>query len=599
MIIENFRSVRNLSLNFKDLSMIIGENNSGKTNILKALSLFFSSSLRGMCEEDFCDKNLKNEIRITVTFDRLTPTESSNIRVRRYLSNGELIVQKSFRCDPETSKYESTFSGLIREPKLEFLKVSKFDDYKADIEKIVRDNKLPDYFRNDKGNVTQASYKEGLSKYLDENGDKIVWDEPYFSSTQFLGWPEVARDFLPHFFYVPAVMEASDEAQYREGNLFGRLIDSLFLEGAKDFPELNDLIKKVETNLNRPVEGEDKRPEKFRKFEGALLSALKESMPSIRDAEIKINVPKIQDIVQSGTELLLDDGIKTSVQSKGHGLQRALIFAIFREYAKLRKAEKEEREAKPLIFAIEEPELYLHPHRQIALFEILRTLSSNDQIVFCTHSPYFIDMSKYDAVVLVSKPDPDTGTRAFQCEKEVFTQSEKDQFRLVNEFSTERNEMFFARKVILVEGPSEKISLPVLGKKIGLDFNDAELSIVECNGKANITFFMKVLNAFQINYLVIHDVDPINDEEEDERKKRHRAEMFKYNQKIAETLDPSFGNIVSINPEFDELLGVPRHQVERFGKRFAVFSRCNEITLEEIPEELKGIVRNCVPDIQE
>jgi PAS domain-containing protein len=110
---------------------------------------------------------------------------------------------------------------------------------------------------------------------------------------------------------------------------------------------------------------------------------------------------------------------------------------------------------------------------------------------------------------------------------------------------------------------------------------------------------MKVLNAFQIDYLVIHDVDPINDDEEDERKKKHRAEMFKYNQKIAETLDPSFGNIVSINPEFDELLGVPRHQVERFGKRFAVFSRCNEIALEEIPEELKGIVRNCVPDIQE
>ncbi len=178
--IENFRSIKKLQLNFKDLVMIIGENNSGKTNILKAFSLFFSSSVRGMCVEDFCDKKPQNEIKITITFNRLTDNESSNIKIRQYLSNGELTVQKSFHCDQETGKYETNFSGLIREPKAVFLKLSKFEEYKANLPKIVKENNLPEYFKNEKGNVTQASYREGLDRYINENGNNIEWDNPFF-----------------------------------------------------------------------------------------------------------------------------------------------------------------------------------------------------------------------------------------------------------------------------------------------------------------------------------------------------------------------------------------------------------------------------------
>lgn len=598
IIIENFRSIRKLQLNFKDLVMIIGENNSGKTNVLKALNLFFSSSVRGMGIEDFCDKNPKKEIKITVTFNRLTAKESSNIRIKKYLSKDRLTVQKSFRYDQDTGKCQSKFAGLIIEPKADFLKLSKFEEYKDNLPKIVRDNNLPEYFKNEKGNVTQASYKQGLDRYIEENGAILEWDKPFFSSTNFLGWREVAADFLPHFFYIPAVMEASEESQYSQSNLFGRLIDALFLETASSkykFSSLEKLLKKIESRLNRPEGAQkDKRPKNIIRFEKTILATLQESMPSIRDVEIEVSVPQIQQIVQSGTEILLDDGIKTSVQSKGHGLQRALIFAIFREYAKLRKNEKAQNEAKPIVFAIEEPELYLHPHRQIALFQILRDLSTDDQIMFCTHSPYFIDMSQYTSLILITKSNSITGTQGYQCEKEIFTKSEKEQFKLINEFSPERNEIFFAKRVILVEGPSEKLSLPILGKKLNLNFYDAELSIVECNGKANIPFFMKVINAFELKYLVIHDVDPIDKKETDEKKKRHRLEMFRYNKKIADSLEPALGKIMPIDPEFDELLGVSKHQLEKFGKRYAVFCKSTEIKPENIPEKLAKIVRSCI-----
>lgn len=469
MTIENFKSIKSVSFDFKDLAILIGENNTGKTNILRALSWFFGSSVRGMTEEDFYNKDTRNEIKITVTFDRLTSDEAKS-RIKKYLINDTLTVQKTFCCNHETGKYESKFSGLVREPKEYFLKISKFEEYKHDIAKIVLEKNLPDYFKTERGTVTQESYKKGLSRHIEENKDKIEWDNPFFSGTHFLGWKEVAKDFMPDFFYVPAVKEASEEAAYGSRNLFGRLIDALFLEAPEEqskFSELKGILEKIAKLLNRPKEeGEDQRPKTIKEFEKSILRTLQEAMPSTRDVEIQVSVPEVKDIIQSGTQLIVDDGIKTSIESKGHGLQRSLIFAIFREYANLsRKGEQQKEKSKSFIFAIEEPELYLHPHHQAVLFKVLQTLSEKDQIMFCTHSPYFIDMSCYNSLIIVSKSDPVRGTETFQCREEIFSPEEKDYFKMLNEFNPERNEAFFARKVMLVEGHSEKVGFPMLAKK--------------------------------------------------------------------------------------------------------------------------------------
>lgn len=590
--IENFRSIKSLSYDFKDLAILIGENNTGKTNILRALSWFFSSSVRGMTEEDFCNKDTRNEIKITVTFNRLKSDEASS-RIKKYLINGTLTVQKTFCYNPETGKYESKFSGLVWEPKKYFLKISKFEEYKHDVAKIVREKNLPDYFKTERGTVTQESYKKGLRRYIEENKDKIDWDKPFFSDTHFLGWKEVAKDFMPDFFYVPAVKEASEEAAYGSRNLFGRLIDALFLEAPEEepkFSELKGILEKIAKLLNRPKEkGEDQRPKTIKELEKSILRTLQEAMPSTRDVEVQISVPEVKDIIQSGTQLIVDDGIKTSIESKGHGLQRSLIFTIFREYANLRrKGEQQKEKSRPFIFAIEEPELYLHPHHQAVLFKVLQTLSEKDQIIFCTHSPYFIDMSRYDSLIIVSKSDPVKGTETFQCKEEIFSPEEKDHFKMLNEFNPERNEAFFAKKVMLVEGPSEKVGFPMLAKKVGVDLYASGVSVIGCGGKANIPFFMKILNAFRMSYVVVHDVDPIKAGEEDKAK----LHVFKLNETIKNTLDDSLGMIIPLDPEFDDVLGVTKHQIEKLGKPFAVFRRIKGMNLDDIDKRLKEIIKS-------
>ena len=88
--------------------------------------------------------------------------------------------------------------------------------------------------------------------------------------------------------------------------------------------------------------------------------------------------------------------------------------------------------------------------------------------------------------------------------------------------------MFFAKKVVLVEGDTEKFVIPFCSyelvdfeKKYDLSANN--VCIVECGGKNNIHIFMRVLNHFKIPYVVIHDVDPIDFAEDKSNKTARKS----------------------------------------------------------------------------
>ena len=69
----------------------------------------------------------------------------------------------------------------------------------------------------------------------------------------------------------------------------------------------------------------------------------------------------------------------------------------------------------------------------------------------------------------------------------------------------DRSEIFFAKKVILVEGQTDKIVLSYLAKNLGI-FN-YDYSIVECGSKSSIPQFIRLLNAFHIPYVAVYDKD--------------------------------------------------------------------------------------------
>lgn len=592
--IENFRSIKRIEFDFRDLTILIGENNTGKTNILNALNLFFNPSVREIDDEYFYNKNISNDISITVTFDRLTANEMKT-KIKKYVIDGTLTVKRTFSYETETDKIVSKFSGLIREPKEPYLKLSKFNEYKDKLPKIVKEHNLPDYFKTEKRSVTQLSYKEGLERYIEEKTNEIKWDTPFFSVTHFLGWKPVAESYFPHFFYVPAVKEASEETAYASSNLFGRLLDAMVLEIPEEiaeFSKLNDIIGKVRKRLNRPPKGQiDKRSNRIKEVEKRLLSFLQESMPSTTDVRIQVYVPDIRDIFRSGSNLIINDGIETTVESKGHGLQRTVIFALFRLYASILREKRSKKiyDSKPFLFAIEEPELYLHPQCQRVMFEVLKTISEMEQVIFCTHSTFFIDMNYYDSLIIVSKPDLHNGTQVFQVLEEIFNVNEKRYFKMLNEFDPERNELFFAKKVVLVEGDCEKVTFPRIAKKMNKDLNAHGISVIECGSKFNLSFFMKILNAFKIPYVVVHDVDPVDKSLAGDKLKEAKK-LNKVNKTIQSTLVASLGKIEPMDPDFEHILGITRHQADKLGKPYTAFKKLETMQEEDIPTRLKEII---------
>ena len=581
--IERYKSIRKLEVDFQDLMILVGENNSGKTNILTALELFFSSSTRGVDDEYFYNKNKDKCIEIVITFDRLTDDEKKS-KLKKYIINDTLTIKKVCSWDPNDEKFKARFYGLTHEPKEDYLKESKIKELSKQsggLKKIVQDKGLPTYFHASSGNVTQKSYEEGLRRYISENYNDIEWDEPRYDENNPLGYQQVLKDNLPEFLYVPAVRDITEESKITTTTLFGKLINSILTKITEENEQIKDIeihIKEIKRRLDKPEKGDDDhRLEEIKAFEKYLTDMLQETMPTVSSVDLEIKPPGVKEIFQMGTKIRIDDGIPTYVESKGHGLQRSMIFTLFRAYAKyLRKhkgdaEEKIKKERKPMIFAIEEPELYLHPQSQRVMFDVLKNISQEDQVIFCTHSTFFVDMGMYKSISIVKKGNLEKGSEIKQYIDDIFTDHvEKNEFKLLNEFDPERNELFFAKKVILVEGDKEKVVFPLVARKMGI--YNPEFTIVECAGKSNIPFFIKVLNAFEISYVVVHDVDPQKD-------------TSKLNEVIKKCVDSSIGTIIPIDPNF-EVITIPEKSP------FTAFKHFYDKTEDQIPTKLKNITKS-------
>lgn len=81
-------------------------------------------------------------------------------------------------------------------------------------------------------------------------------------------------------------------------------------------------------------------------------------------------------------------------------MQNLVLIAIFQTYADLMK--------NTVIFGIEEPELFLYPHAQRSLFKTFQEISENgSQILYTTHNPNFLDVTRPDRILLITKDSKD------------------------------------------------------------------------------------------------------------------------------------------------------------------------------------------------
>lgn len=236
---------------------------------------------------------------------------------------------------------------------------------------------------------------------------------------------------------------------------------------------------------------------------------------------------------------------------------------------------------------MKEPEVFLHPQKARYFETVLRKLADGgNQIFLTTHSPIFVQIHQPESVALVRRAKNE-GTRVQNVTHVELSLSERQTLRLLSEFNADRNELFFARAVMLVEGVTEKIALPLAFRAMGKDLNRMGVSIVEVGGKTKFPLFVRVLNALRIPYVVLadHDIRTIHEEWGDERKKREKQRNEKHTSwnKDIEAVCVS-GSLFWLRPDFEGELKLPREESDKLDQ---AVGRFQSASTSEIPDCLK------------
>jgi CRISPR-associated exonuclease Cas4 len=170
-------------------------------------------------------------------------------------------------------------------------------------------------------------------------------------------------------------------------------------------------------------------------------------------------------------------------------------------------------------------------------------------------------------------------------------QDRKKKFHAAHWINPDRGEMFFAKKIVFVEGETEKVIFPYLADKMGCFKHD--VSIIDCGSKHNLPMYIAIANAFNLKHVVVHDEDPLPPTipaDWNADKIREKTRTFNLNHEIAAQINPTFGNVFVITQDFEHTAGISSNQVEKKGKALAALDFFSPKRVEEIPTELKNVV---------
>lgn len=545
----NWRSFKETEISVNDLMIIIGQNNHGKSNLLSAL-LFFFDGMK-IKEEDYFKG--ETELFVEIEFKELTHTEKTTFA--KYVTGTcGMRVRKTVKQSsgkPVYNGYIEKFTGENA-----WLEEDEFKELTKNI----------DFENGPLSNLHRMISPEFESKKIaDKKTELMRLKEQYISSnsieksyvletTNFLGRANIAQGLLGDVYYLPALKDTSDELNLKASSMFGKLYNEILLSDIDEtysqaVRNLQDAISVLNQRTTTPEQAEDL--DDISKLENDLSEQLKDWGTEVK---IQFKTPDVPEVMKSYIEILFDDGVETDISHKGNGLQRTFYLSLIKVLADRSSqgidvyGETSRQASTSKYFLFEEPELFLHPQAQKQLFEDLVSLSEHNQVFITTHSNNLIDLEKYQSICIVRKNGIGQ-SEVIRCDEELFQAgNDKDKWKYLNWIDAGRSELFFADKVILVEGDTEAVSIPSIAKKLGIYKHS--FSIINCGSKNNIPLYMKLLNKFKIPYVSVYDID-----HQDGKSQDAIATADRDTQRIIDSLDESIGSVVGMENDFEDVLG--------------------------------------------
>jgi putative ATP-dependent endonuclease of OLD family len=543
--IKNFRSCQDIELRVGNIHALVGANNTGKSSVLRALDFLFNPSTKTLNEESFWNRNTDLEIRVEAVFSDLTKEEKESLGA--YLNaDGTFHMARSAIMDASSSESEvDSEQGenkiTIRQhykkplPQSEWLQESNISStnikewWKTKEELTVAGVSFADFLGAAKA-PTVADWKDKANEFLRDHADKIPMKDAWIDNPK--GYANVLKGTLPFFVLIPAVRDVTEESKGTKSSPFGRLLFAILDTVTQEKKaKIESILAEISNQMNRA--GGDERVPLIADTEERLNKFLSDFFVGC-DLEIQFETPTLERLLSS-PKLYVDDGFRNAVENKGHGLQRAVIFAILRRYAEHMTFSPEGKK-RNLILAVEEPELYMHPQAQRTIRSVFRNIAvGGDQVLFSTHSSLLVDVAYFDEIIRLESCSEqvdekktiasvawqlsmdrmieDITVRIPGLRDKVTSQSMRDLYS--NAYNPRRNEGFFASKVILVEGPTEEYSLPLYADALPeCAFDPQNISVVECGGKGSMDRLLRIFNELHIPCYMIFDYDSGNSDAE-------------------------------------------------------------------------------------
>lgn len=416
--INSFRSIKEATITIGDLTAIVGENNAGKSAILRAINCFFNYD-----EEESSFKTKSHQYsprsltRITLHFTDIPNGVFENVQ------NNELTVLFEYN----------------------------YSKHRRSIYYLVNDNQI----------VTSTELIIKIKEHID-------------------------------YIYIKA-NRGDDDLDWSSNNSFFKEIVSRYL---------SELTQKRDSLSKKAREAANSIKPLMNKFCRQLseMNMLSKSETFAIDHKNEIDYSIfLQSLVLS----ICTNNTKIDISDFGSGIKSVTVIALYRLLAKIKNVS--------IILAIEEPETNLHPQAQKKLIASLKNNRQDyeTQAIFATHSPVIIDSLEHDEIVLVRRENDsrrDFHSKVSQLKSDFWNRHQIEEFKYNSFFKIKNSEFFFAKYVIVVEGPADSnVFNYLLENKIKDKILD--ISFLQLGGVKNLQYPFFLLKELDIPFTCVVDFD--------------------------------------------------------------------------------------------
>lgn len=449
--IENFRGIRSLKIPLDGLTVLIGENNTGKSTVLEALRLVLT---RGF--------GFRKDGRFTEYDFHLNDAAAT----------------------PQTSAPISIILHFAEEQE---------NEWPEPVVQQLSDVALPDVITG-----LYHIWLQAQGSFQDESG---VFETKWtFLNAD--GNELILKNVTPHnlitrfvpLFFLSAIRNASQEFGQR-GQFWSGFLKSIQLPDEQR-EEIEEMLQRVNSSVIGANEGLTEVTNKI--ADARKLVPLDSDNPVVLEAiptRVFDMVGKIQVHLKSSY------GAKLPLHRHGEGTQSLAVLMLFQAFTVANLAEAYTPESTPLL-ALEEPEAHLHPSAIRALGSFLEELTG--QILVTSHSGDLVSRVPVTALRRLYKTNGET--RIGRVEDDKFTPRELQEINY--SICLSKGHYLFSRCWLLVEGESEFHLLPHLFEIMGYSQDRVNFSVIEFSqrfGKGEP--FIKLAKALGIQWFVMADGD--------------------------------------------------------------------------------------------